>query len=115
MKNNKKILLAEDNPKDAELTLMALEKSNLINNVIHVKDGAEALDYLYLKGKYAGRDNGNPIAAFLDLKMPKVDGLQLVKKIKTDEKLKTIPVVIITSSREESDLIESYNLGVNAR
>ena len=114
MKKLKKILLAEDNPKDAELMLLALEESNLANNVIHVKDGAEALDYLYRKGNYETREEGNPIVAFLDLKMPKVDGLEVVKKMKSDEKLKTIPAVVVTSSREEKDLVEGYNLGVNA-
>lgn len=110
----KKILIAEDDPKDAELMLIALEESNLINNVVLVKDGAEALDFLYAKEKYSGRENGNPIVTFLDLKMPRVDGLAVARVIKSDEKLKTIPVVIVTSSREEKDLVESYNIGVNA-
>ena len=114
MNELKTILVAEDNPKDAELMMIALEEYNLLNNIVHVKDGAEALDYLYKKGKYEGRGAGNPIVAFVDLKMPKVDGLQVVKKIKSDENLKTLPIVIVTSSREENDLVESYHLGVNA-
>ena len=112
MKNSKKILLAEDNPKDTELILLALEGYNL--DIVHVKDGAEALDYLYYGGKFSDREPGNPIVIFLDLKMPKLDGMQVVKQIKTDENLKTIPVVMLTSSREEKDLVESYSLGVNA-
>src|SRR5690606_28506025 len=107
----KKILIAEDDPKDAELMLIALESSNLINNVILVKDGAEALDFLYYKNKYLNRDRGNPIVAFLDLKMPKVDGMTVAKTMKSDKELKNIPIVIITSSREEKDLVESYNTG----
>ncbi len=114
MKNFKKILLAEDNPKDAELILLALQQSNLLNDVIRVKDGAEALDYLFKRGEFNGRDDDNPIVALIDLKMPKVDGLQVIKEIKSNEKLKTIPTVVLTSSREEKDLVESYKLGINA-
>jgi len=110
----KSILLAEDNPKDVELTLAALGEHNLANDVTVVNDGAEALDYLYFRGKYSLRASGNPAVILLDLKMPKVDGLQVLKTIKGDEKLKTIPVVVLTSSREETDLVRSYELGVNA-
>lgn len=114
MNELKKILIAEDDPKDAELMLLALEESKIANNVVLVKDGAEALDYLYRSGKFSNRENRNPIVAFLDLKMPKVDGLTVAKEIKSNVNLKTIPLVIVTSSREEKDLVESYNIGVNA-
>ncbi|NJD21871.1 MAG: response regulator [Melioribacter sp.] len=114
MKNVKKILYAEDNPKDRELTLIALAEHNLANEVICVNDGEEALDYLYNKGKYSGSDNGTLAAILLDIKMPKVDGIEVLRKIKSDEKLKLIPVVMLTSSKEERDLVESYKLGVNA-
>lgn len=110
----RKILLIEDNPNDAELTLEALAEHRLANEVIHLRDGAEALDYLYGRGQFAGRDNGSPALVLLDLKMPKVDGLDVLRQMKGDERLKTIPVVILTSSREEKDLVESYRLGVNA-
>lgn len=114
MNTLKSILLAEDNPKDVELTLAALEEHNLANDVIVVGDGAEALDYLYNRGKFSMRAPGHPAVLLLDLKMPKVDGLQVLKTIKNDENLKTIPVVVLTSSREESDLVSSYQGGVNA-
>jgi len=110
----KRILLAEDNPKDVELTLTALDEHNLANEVVVVNDGAEALDYLYCRGKFAMRADNNPAVVLLDLKMPKVDGLEVLRTIKKDDKLKTIPLVILTSSREEKDLVESYKLGVNA-
>ena len=110
----KRILLAEDNPKDVELTLMALDEHHLANEVIVVSDGAEALDYLYRRGKFALRDGTNPAVVLLDLKMPKVDGLEVLRTVKSDDRMKKIPVVILTSSREERDLIESYKLGVNA-
>lgn len=112
MENIKKILLAEDNPKDAELMLLALEGANL--DIIHVKDGAEALDYLYCGGKFSGREPGNPVVIFLDIKMPKLSGLQVLKLIRADNNLKTIPAVIVTSSKEENDVIEGYSLGVNS-
>jgi CheY-like chemotaxis protein len=108
------ILLAEDDPRDVELTLEALAEYNLRNEVVVVEDGAEALDYLYRRGKFAQRNSGNPAVVLLDIKMPKVDGLQVLKAIKEDPDLKTLPVVMLTSSREERDLIESYRLGVNA-
>jgi CheY-like chemotaxis protein len=108
------ILLAEDNPQDVELTLSALADHKLANEVVVVSDGAQALDYLYSRGPYAGRPGGNPAVMLLDLKMPKVDGLEVLRAIKQEPRLKTIPVVMLTSSREESDLLSSYHLGVNA-
>ena len=109
------ILLVEDNPDDVELTLRALKKNNLANKVHVVTDGAEALDFVFAKNKYSGRKIENaPKVILLDLKLPKVDGLEVLKKIKSDEKTKIIPVVVLTSSREESDIIESYQLGVNS-
>lgn len=110
----KRILLAEDNPKDVELTLTALDELHLANDVVVVHDGAETLDYLYRRGKYGMRDDNHPAVVLLDLKMPKVDGLEVLRTIKSDDSLRAIPVVILTSSREEKDLVESYNLGVNA-
>jgi CheY-like chemotaxis protein len=110
----KRILLAEDNEHDVELTLNALSENRLANEVVVVRDGAEALDYLYRRGPYSGREEGNPVVVLLDLKMPKVDGLEVLRQIKGDQNLRQIPVVMLTSSREESDLIESYRLGVNA-
>jgi CheY-like chemotaxis protein len=110
----KRILLVEDNANDAELTLEALSEHNLANEVDLVRDGVEALDYLYQRGDYAGIENGNLAVILLDLKLPKVDGLEVLRVIKGDEMLKSIPVVVLTSSREERDVIESYRLGVNA-
>lgn len=108
------ILLAEDNPRDVELALAALSEHNLANQVEVVGDGAQALDYLYCRGTFKARTTGNPAVILLDLKMPKVDGLEVLQAIKQDEKLKSIPVVMLTSSREELDLVRSYQLGVNA-
>ena len=110
----KKILLVEDDPQDVELTLAGLEENHLANKVAVVRDGAEALDYLYRRGKFKDRPPGNPILVLLDNKMPKVSGLQVLKAIKMDEHLLTIPVVALTSSRETPDLIEFYKHGVNA-
>jgi CheY-like chemotaxis protein len=110
----KKILLAEDDPNDVELTLTALEEYNLANKVVVARDGAEALDYLYRRGRFADRPAGHPVVVLLDLKMPKVDGLEVLRRVKGDPALKTIPVVVLTSSRQDQDLVESYNLGVNA-
>jgi len=108
------ILLVEDNPTDAELTLRALRSNNLANNVVWVKDGAEALDFLNCRGNYANRKNGTPKLILLDLKLPKIDGIEVLREIKTDSKTKMIPVVMLTSSQEERDLVESYRLGVNS-
>ena len=110
----KRILLAEDNPNDAELTLMGLGKHNLANEVVVAYDGVEAIDYLNRQGKFAGRPEGNPAVIFLDLKLPKVDGLEVLRKIRSDEQLKLIPVVVLSSSREEHDITECYKLGANA-
>jgi CheY-like chemotaxis protein len=110
----KPILLVEDNPNDLELTLIALERSQLANEVIVVRDGAEALDYLHARGAYASREQGNPAVVLLDLKLPKVDGLEVLAEIRAVAALKSIPVVMLTSSREEQDLVRSYELGVNA-
>jgi CheY-like chemotaxis protein len=110
----KSILLAEDSPLDVEMVLTALEQYNLLNEVVVVNDGEQALDFLYQRGAYATRRPGNPVVVLLDLKMPKVDGLEVLRTIKSDETLKTIPVVILTSSREEQDVVKSYQLGVNA-
>jgi CheY-like chemotaxis protein len=112
--NIKSILLAEDDPRDVELTLAALEENHLANKVAVVGNGEEALDYLYRRGKFKMRAGGNPVVVLLDNKMPKVNGLEVLKTIKADEHLKTIPVVVLTSSRETPDLIEFYNHGVNA-
>jgi DNA-binding response OmpR family regulator len=109
-----RILLVEDDPKDVELTLIALEDYNLANEVIVLGDGAQALDYLHCRGDFAGRASENPAVLLLDLKLPKVDGLEVLQQIKSDEKLQAIPVVVLTSSREERDMITSYKLGVNA-
>ena len=110
----KRILYAEDSPADVELTLAALEEHHLANEVVAVSDGVEALDYLYRRGEFAGREAGNPAVVLLDLKMPRVDGLEVLRQVKSDPSLRAIPVVIMTSSREERDLVESYRLGVNA-
>jgi len=110
----KKILLVEDDPRDVELALTALEEHRLADQVAVVNDGAEALDYLYRRGKFQNRPGGDPLLVLLDNKMPKVGGLEVLKVIKTDERLKIIPVVALTSSRETSDLVEFYKHGVNA-
>lgn len=109
------ILLIEDNPEEAELTIRSLRKQNLANRLLHIDDGAEALDVIFSKGKYA--DNKNPLhpkLILLDLKLPRVDGLEILRQIKSDEQTKLIPVVVLTSSKEETDIIESYRLGVNS-
>ena len=110
----KRILLAEDNDRDVELTLAALEEHNLANEVVVARDGAEALDYLYGRGKFSSHANGLPVVVLLDLKMPKVDGLEVLRLMRADPTIKHVPVVMVTSSREEQDLIRSYELGVNA-
>jgi DNA-binding response OmpR family regulator len=109
-----RILLVEDDPKDVELTMTALQDYNLTNEVVVAHDGEEALDYLYRRGKFESRINQNPAVMLLDLKLPKIDGLEVLEKVKSDEKLKVIPVVVLTSSREERDMVASYKLGVNA-
>jgi len=116
MSDNKvEILLVEDNAHDAELTIRALKKVNLANRLIHLKDGAEALDFIFAKGAYCDRDiESRPKVILLDIKMPKVDGIEVLRQIKSNELTKTIPVVIMTSSKEEQDVITSYNLGVNS-
>ena len=110
----RRVLLAEDNPKDVELTLAALDEHHLANDVVVVRDGAEAWEYLRAEGRYAGRPPGLPAVVLLDLKMPKVDGLEVLRRLKADEVLRSVPVVMLTSSREEKDLVESYRLGANA-
>lgn len=110
----KPILLVEDNPHDLELTLVALERSQLANDVIVMRDGAESLDYLLRRGDYAHRADGNPAVLLLDLKLPKVDGLEVLKIVRETPELRSIPVVMLTSSREEPDLTKAYELGVNA-
>ena len=115
MSNNLgRILLVEDDPKDVELTLTALEEYKLANEVVVARDGEEALDYLYRRGNFQGRSTDNPAVLLLDLKLPKVDGLEVLQQIKADAKLKLIPVVVLTSSHEEKDMVTSYELGVNA-
>jgi CheY-like chemotaxis protein len=110
----KRILLVEDDPKDIELTINALGEYYLANEIAVARDGVEALDYMYRRGAFASRPNGNPVVILLDLKMPKVDGLQVLNQLKLDEHLRSVPVVILTSSRETRDLDECYKLGVNA-
>lgn len=114
MKKVRKILYAEDNPKDRELTLAALEEHNLANEVICVNDGEEALNFLYKRGKFSDSQDEPLALILLDIKMPKIDGIELLRHIKADEKFRLIPVVMLTSSREEKDLLESYKLGINA-
>jgi len=114
MINVGRILLVEDDPKDVELTLTALESNKVGNGIVVARDGEEALDYLYRRGKYEDIPDGNPAIMLLDLKLPKVPGLEVLKKIRSDERFKMLPIVILTSSREEKDLIESYQIGINA-
>jgi len=109
-----RILLAEDDPRDVELTLEALGRHHLLNKVDIVSDGEQALDYLYRRGAHANRPGGLPVVILLDLRMPKVDGLDVLRQVKADPQLQVIPVVVLTASREESDVISSYNLGTNA-
>lgn len=108
------ILIAEDSPADAEMAIDALREAKLANPIVHVEDGVEAMDWLLKRGEHAGRDNGNPALVLLDIKMPRMDGLEVLKNMRNDEHLKRVPVVILSSSREERDLALSWDLGVNA-
>jgi CheY-like chemotaxis protein len=110
----KEILLVDDDPNDVELTLAALAEHNLVNRTVVAWDGTEALDYLYRHGRFTDRALGNPVVVLLDLKMPKMNGLEVLRQVKGDPQLKTIPIVMLTSSRQEPDVVESYELGVNA-
>jgi CheY-like chemotaxis protein len=114
MDNLGRILMVEDDSNDVELTMTALEGHNLANEVVVTRDGEEALDYLYRRGNYATRSSDHPAVILLDLKLPKIDGLEVLRQVKSDDNLKMIPVVVLTSSREEKDLVSSYKLGVNA-
>jgi CheY-like chemotaxis protein len=109
-----RILMVEDDPKDVELTLTALEDYNLANEVVVTRDGQQALDYLHCRGEYKTRSRDNPAVMLLDLKLPKVDGLEVLKQVKSDSDLRVIPVVVLTSSKEDKDMVASYKLGVNA-
>lgn len=114
MTDFKPILLVEDNPKDVELILEALDGHHLVNRVVHAKDGVEAVEYLHCQGEYLNRTPGNPAVVILDIKMPRMDGIEVLRYIRSDPMLKKIPVVMLTSSREQQDLIQSYDLGTNA-
>jgi CheY-like chemotaxis protein len=109
-----RILLVEDDPNDVELTLSALRENHLANEVVVARDGEEALDYLYRRGSYTSREEGDPTVVLLDLKLPKIDGMEVLERTKADPDLKTIPIVVLTSSREEQDLVRSYHSGTNA-
>jgi CheY-like chemotaxis protein len=114
-RHDTEILLVEDSPYDAELTIRELRRHHLANKLVHVKDGAEALEFIFGTGAYAGRDiNQQPKVVLLDLKLPKVDGLQVLEAIKSDERTRSIPVVVMTSSKEQRDVVDSYHLGVNS-
>ena len=113
--NRKSILLVEDNPDDEALTLRALKQNNIVNEVIVARDGVEALDYLFRRGVHANRDNNqHPAVILLDLKLPKIDGLEVLRQLRSDERLKLLPVVILTSSKEEQDIVNGYHLGANS-
>ena len=109
-----RILMVEDDPRDVELTMTALEEYNLANEVVVTRDGKEALDYLYCRGEFSSRSNDNPAVMLLDLKLPRVDGLEVLQQVKADERMRIIPVVVLTSSHEEKDKMRSYKFGVNA-
>jgi two-component system, response regulator len=113
-KEIRNILLVEDSAADAEMTVDALGEAKLANPVVHVEDGVEAMDYLYRRGTFAGRANDHPVVVLLDIKMPRMDGLEVLKRMRSDENFRRIPVVILSSSREETDLVRSWDLGVNA-
>lgn len=109
------ILLVEDNPSDAEMTIRALKKNNLANKIVHLKDGSEALDFFFGSGQFSGRNTANrPKVVLLDLKMPKVDGIEVLRKVKADERTRMIPIVVLTSSKEDPDIQACYDLGVNS-
>lgn len=108
------VLLVEDNPADAEMTQRALKKAGVVNSLMWVKDGPEALDYLFCRGAYTGRDAGNPKVVLLDLKMPKMDGVQVIREIRADHRTRKLPVVMLTSSAEEGDILRSYESGINS-
>jgi len=114
METFKRILLVEDDPKDVELTINALSEYCVANEIAIARDGEEALDFLYRRGTFASRLEGNPVVILLDLKLPKLDGIQVLRHLKTDEQMRCIPIVVLTSSREDRDLVECYKLGVNA-
>jgi len=114
MRDLRPILLVEDSLKDAELTMTALARCQLLNEVTHVRDGVEALEYLRCEGRFAGLNHGGPVVVLLDLKLPKLDGLQVLEQVRGDRQLSSTPIVMLTSSREEQDLVRSYELGVNA-
>ncbi|MBN8727037.1 MAG: response regulator [Xanthomonadales bacterium] len=114
MRELRTILLVEDSPVDAEMTVDALRESRIANPIVHVEDGVDALDYLYARGSFAGRSGGCPVVVLLDIKMPRMDGIEVLRTIREDETLRSLPVVILSSSREERDLAASWNLGVNA-
>jgi two-component system response regulator len=114
MNHLKRILLIDDSPRDIELVMDALESNHLANGIVALRDGSEGLDYLYCRGQFANRTDGHPAVVLLDLKMPKVDGLEVLRQVKGDPNLRMIPIVIMTSSREEQDLVKSYGLGANA-
>lgn len=114
MSDIRTILLAEDSPHDAEMAIDALREAHLANPIVHVEDGVEAIDYLFRRGKFADRPEGDPAVLLLDIKMPRMDGLEVLKQLRDHETLKRMPVVILSSSREESDLARSWDLGVNA-
>lgn len=115
MKNEVEILLVEDNMSDAEMTIRALKKNNIVNSIVHLKDGAQALDFLFAEGEYANRDmNIKPKVILLDLKMPKINGIQVLERVKSDERTKSIPIVVLTSSKEDPDVKTCYSLGVNS-
>lgn len=114
LQNQVEILLIEDNHDEAELAIRSLKKNNLSNNLVHIDDGAEALDYIFCKGKYSSNDCISPKVILLDLKLPKVNGLEILKQLKADDRTKMIPVVILTSSKEDSDILKGYTLGANS-
>jgi two-component system, response regulator len=114
IKEIRTILLVEDSDADAEMTIDALRQAKLANPIVHVEDGVEALDYLFARGEYAGKANGVPAVVLLDIKMPRLDGIEVLREIRSSDKLKHVPVVILSSSREETDLARSWDLGVNA-